>query len=157
LGLTGGIVDIGGLADCLSGIYENKADVSILDKYNEIRSKIYKEVTDPVSSENLVRLCEQDPEKALDNDKFLQFCKKAETDAATADALQKVSYQRPFGLYVMISSLTGLLPSYRANLLTTSPRGKTGHAWSATRLYPILPRKVAQTMMSRTVAVSTIV
>lgn len=99
LGLTGGIVDVGGLADCLSGIYENKADVSILDKYHEIRSKIYNELTDPVSSENLLRLCEQDPEKAMDNDEFLQFCKKAETDAAAAKTIEEVSFSTPIWSY----------------------------------------------------------
>lgn len=88
-GLTGGIVDIGGLYDCLAGIYEGLADESILDKYDEIRRQKFNEVVDPVSSQNIVRLFGQDPDKALENDEFLKMLKKAETDDELAKQLQK--------------------------------------------------------------------
>ncbi|KAG4418757.1 hypothetical protein IFR04_008119 [Cadophora malorum] len=88
LGLTGGIVDIGGLYDCLIGIYEERTDPSILDKYSEIRSKIYKEIIDPVSSENIRRLFDQDPDAALDNDEFLKMCKRTATDLDYSRELQ---------------------------------------------------------------------
>ena len=32
-----GVLDIGGLADCLIGMYQGKADAEILDKWAEIR------------------------------------------------------------------------------------------------------------------------
>ena len=81
-------MDIGGLYDCLAGIYENKADDSILDKYSEVRQKKYNEIVDPISSENIVRLFGQDPDKALDNDDFLKMCKKTETDPEFSKAFQ---------------------------------------------------------------------
>jgi len=80
LGLTGGIVDVGGLYDCLAGIYEGKADRSILDTYSEIRRKKYQELTDPISQENLRRLFDQDPDKALETDEFLKTLKNNEND-----------------------------------------------------------------------------
>jgi hypothetical protein len=88
MGLTGGIVDIGGLYDCLIGIYEGKADDSILDKYDEVRRRIYEEVINPVSSGNIVRLFGQDPDKALENDDFLKLLVAAKKDEKTLQALQ---------------------------------------------------------------------
>lgn len=78
--MTGGIVDIGGLYDCLIGIYEGKADPSILDKYSEIRRQKYQEIVDPVSQSNIRRLFDQDPDKALENDEFLKTMKQNEGD-----------------------------------------------------------------------------
>jgi 2-polyprenyl-6-methoxyphenol hydroxylase-like FAD-dependent oxidoreductase len=80
LGLTGGIVDVGGLYDCLAGIYDGKADDSILDKYDEVRRQKYREVIDPISSGNIVRLFGQDPEMAGEKDEFLKMCKRTEAD-----------------------------------------------------------------------------
>ncbi|KIW20488.1 hypothetical protein PV08_01063 [Exophiala spinifera] len=80
LGLTGGLTDIGGLYDCLIGIYEGNADESILDKYSEMRRQRFKTVTDPISTENIKRLYDQDPDKALDNDDFLKLLKSMEND-----------------------------------------------------------------------------
>ena len=50
LGLTCGMADVGGVADCLIGINKGVAHESILDKYDEVRRKIYWDVSDPVSS-----------------------------------------------------------------------------------------------------------
>lgn len=88
MGLTGGIVDIGGLYDCLVGIYQGLADPSILDKYSEIRSEKYNEIINPISTGNIVRLFGQDPDKALENDDFLKMCKRAETDHEFAKQMQ---------------------------------------------------------------------
>ncbi|CRG91368.1 Para-nitrophenol 4-monooxygenase [Talaromyces islandicus] len=84
LGLTGGIADIGSLFDCLNGINQNIADDSILDKYAEIRRKLYVDVIDPTSRENFRRLWDQDPDKARENDEFFQTLVKAETDEELA-------------------------------------------------------------------------
>ncbi|EHY57149.1 hypothetical protein HRR83_002643 [Exophiala dermatitidis] len=80
LGLTGGIVDVGGLYDCLIGVYEGKADESILDKYSEMRRQRFQTVTDPISQSNIRRLYDQDPDKALENDEFLKMLKSIEND-----------------------------------------------------------------------------
>ncbi|KAF2795133.1 FAD/NAD(P)-binding domain-containing protein [Melanomma pulvis-pyrius CBS 109.77] len=80
LGLTGGIVDVGGLYDCLVGIYDKVATSEILDIYNDIRRKKYNDIVDPISSENIRRLFAQDPEKALETDEFLQLCQRTATD-----------------------------------------------------------------------------
>lgn len=88
MGLTGGIVDVGGLSDCLIGLYQNKADDSILDKYSEVRIEKYKTLVNPISSSNIVRLFGQDPETALENDEFLKMCLKAEQDPEFSKAMQ---------------------------------------------------------------------
>ena len=87
LGLTGGIVDVGGLYDCLAGIYDDKADPSILDTYSDIRRQKYNDIVNPISTENLLRMFE-DPETALEQDEFLKMCKKTETDKEFSKAVQ---------------------------------------------------------------------
>lgn len=88
-------MDVGGLADCLEGIYSDQADDTILDIYDTVRREKYNEIVDPVSTGNLRLLFEQDPETALEESEFLNMCKKAETDPVVgalqrraADALQ---------------------------------------------------------------------
>lgn len=87
--MTGGIVDVGGLYDCLVGIYQGKADDSILDKYSDIRRQKWLDIIDPISSENIKRLFDQDPDKAMENDEFLKLCKKTETDLEFARQFQQ--------------------------------------------------------------------
>lgn len=89
LGLTGGIVDVGGLYDCLFGIYNGLADEGILTLYDEVRRAKYNEIINPVSSENIRRLFAQDPELAMEKDEFLKLVKKAETDVATQEMLNQ--------------------------------------------------------------------
>lgn len=80
LGLTGGMVDAGNLADCIIGIAEGIADDDILDKYDEIRRAMWHKIINPVSSDNILRMHTRDPDKALETDEFLMALKKAETD-----------------------------------------------------------------------------
>ncbi|KAK7519926.1 FAD binding domain-containing protein [Phyllosticta citriasiana] len=87
LGLTGGIVDVGGLYDCLAGIHEGLADDAILDKYSDVRRQKYIEVTDPVSRENIRRLFDQDPEQAGEKDEFIKLIRRAATDEKTREEL----------------------------------------------------------------------
>lgn len=77
MGLTGGLADVGGLYDCLYGVYAGLADESILDKYDEIRREKYNTIIDPMSSANIRRLW--DPE-AIEQDEFIQMVRRAETD-----------------------------------------------------------------------------
>lgn len=88
MGLTSGIVDVGGLFDCLFGIHEGVADESILDKYSEIRRQKYHEMIDPISTANILRLFDQDPDKALEDDQFLQILKRGEDDHDFAREVQ---------------------------------------------------------------------
>ncbi|KAJ2901618.1 FAD binding domain protein [Zalerion maritima] len=80
LGLTGGIVDVGGLYECLVGIYDNKADSDILDVYSRVRREKYQQIIDPMSSDNLKRMFPADPDNVMETDEFFKVCKKAETD-----------------------------------------------------------------------------
>jgi hypothetical protein len=67
LGLTGGIVDVGNLFDCLNGVHRGLADDSILTRYSDVRREMWHKVIDPVSTQNLKHLL-QDPEVALKED-----------------------------------------------------------------------------------------
>jgi hypothetical protein len=62
------------------GVYEGKADESILDKYSEMRRHKFHTVTDPISTENIKRLFDQDPDKAMETDEFLKLLKNMEND-----------------------------------------------------------------------------
>lgn len=87
MGLTGGFADVGGLYDCLYGIYSGQADDSILDKYDEIRREKYLNVIDPISSGNLRRLW--DP-MAIEDDEFIKMVRRAKTDSAFAAEMRQV-------------------------------------------------------------------
>lgn len=81
---------MGSLFDALIGIHKGLADESILDKYSEIRKKIWAETIDPLSRENFRRLYDQDPDKARENDEFFKLCVKSETDIELARQLTTV-------------------------------------------------------------------
>ncbi|ORY57902.1 FAD binding domain-containing protein [Pseudomassariella vexata] len=80
MGITGGFIDIGGLYDCLIGIWDGKADESILDLYSEKRIEKWKKVINVVSSDNFRRVSDSDPATILDRDPVMLACKKAESD-----------------------------------------------------------------------------
>ncbi|KAL1899581.1 hypothetical protein Sste5346_002983 [Sporothrix stenoceras] len=82
LGITGGFVDVGGLADCFIGIWDGRAEESILDLYSEKRIEKWKTIIDPISSENFRRVSDADPTTRLGRDEWMQLCKKAEGDVA---------------------------------------------------------------------------
>ncbi|EWC46797.1 hypothetical protein DRE_04042 [Drechslerella stenobrocha 248] len=88
LGLTGGIVDVGGLADCLVGLHEGKAGEAILDEYSRVRIEKFKTIIDPISTENFRRLYDQDPELVLEKDEFIKIVRAAEEDIEMSRKLQ---------------------------------------------------------------------
>lgn len=88
MGLTGGFADVGGLYDCLYGIYSGQADDGILDKYGDIRRQKYQEVIDPISSGNLRRLWDPD---AIEDDEFIKAIRRAETDKEFGRHMREVS------------------------------------------------------------------
>lgn len=59
LGLTGGIMDAGGLSQCLIGIAEGKATPDILDRYDEVRrrSKFPAFLRKPILVQTLFQAC----------------------------------------------------------------------------------------------------
>jgi hypothetical protein len=91
MGLTGGLVDVGNLFDCLFGIYTDRADESILDKYSEIRIQKYKEIIDPISQGNITRLWDPSPE-AVAAEPFFQMVKRAQVDEEFAQEMAKVRF-----------------------------------------------------------------
>ncbi|EAQ91862.1 hypothetical protein CHGG_00097 [Chaetomium globosum CBS 148.51] len=82
LGITGGFVDVGGLYDCLAGIWDGKADDSILDLYSEKRIEKWRTIIDPISQENFRRVSDKDPATRFQRDEFMQMLKKGESDEA---------------------------------------------------------------------------
>ncbi|THW20185.1 FAD binding domain-containing protein [Aureobasidium pullulans] len=92
LGITGGFVDVGCLYDCLYGIWTHQADESILDLYSEVRRQKYKEIIDPISTENFKRVFDQDPEVAKEKDHFLVLCNKAAEDKDFARQMHMASF-----------------------------------------------------------------
>lgn len=91
MGLTGGIADVGSLYDSLVGIHTGQADESILDKYDEIRRKIWRDIINPVSSNNMRRLIDLDADTAVETDPFLQLLRRMETDKNLQLEMSKVS------------------------------------------------------------------
>jgi 2-polyprenyl-6-methoxyphenol hydroxylase-like FAD-dependent oxidoreductase len=54
MGLTGGLCDAGGLSDCLIGVLRMGCGEDLLDKYAEIRRKIFLEVSILLSKDGLM-------------------------------------------------------------------------------------------------------
>ncbi|KAI2620494.1 FAD/NAD(P)-binding domain-containing protein [Hypoxylon sp. NC1633] len=80
MGITGGFVDVGGLYDCLAGIWDGRADESILDLYSEKRIEKWRTVIDPISQSNFRRVSDSDPDTLMQRDPVMRACKRAETD-----------------------------------------------------------------------------
>jgi len=91
LGLTGGIVDVGGLSQCLIGISQGKATDKILDKYDEVRRGVWHNIINPVSSGNFVRVS-SDPDVIADTDELIQMSLKAWDDDEVLKAQHAFAY-----------------------------------------------------------------
>lgn len=89
MGLTGGLVDVGNLFDCLYGIATGEVDEDILDKYSEIRMQKFHEVISPISSGNIRRLWDPSPE-AIANEPFFNAVKEAEQNEHLAQQMKTV-------------------------------------------------------------------
>ncbi|KAI3394865.1 hypothetical protein diail_2152 [Diaporthe ilicicola] len=91
MGLTNGMVDVGGLADCLIGIHRGVVGEEILDKYDSVRRSIFQDVVDAITATNLKRIM-QDSSEALAADPFLRACREAaqcpENAAMLANAMR---------------------------------------------------------------------
>ena len=86
MGLTGGIADVGSLYDSLVGIHIGRADDSILDTYDEVRRRIWHDIIDPISTDNLTRLFKYaGPDEAMENDPFFKMVKQMQEPRAAGD------------------------------------------------------------------------
>jgi 2-polyprenyl-6-methoxyphenol hydroxylase-like FAD-dependent oxidoreductase len=79
-GCMSAVLDVGGLADCLIGYYDNKADEDILDIYAKIRREKFLNYVDRRSRKNLNRISKTNPDTALETDPFLGLLKDLEDD-----------------------------------------------------------------------------
>lgn len=86
-------MDVGNLFDCLNGVHQGLADDSILDRYSEVRRKMYKEIIDPVSTQNLKHLL-QDPDVALKEDPLFQNMDTMQDPDAVAKMVSVSPYSR---------------------------------------------------------------
>jgi 2-polyprenyl-6-methoxyphenol hydroxylase-like FAD-dependent oxidoreductase len=92
MGLTGGIADVGSLYDSLAGIHTGQADDSILGKYDEVRRRIWHEIINPISSENMTRLFKYaNPDEAMEKDPFFRMVKRMEESNQERDEPPNVS------------------------------------------------------------------
>jgi 2-polyprenyl-6-methoxyphenol hydroxylase-like FAD-dependent oxidoreductase len=80
------VLDTGGLADCLIGLYEGKADETILDLYAEIRREKFLKYVDRRSILNLDRVATSDPWTVPDTDRFFGILNKLEGDSVATRA-----------------------------------------------------------------------
>jgi hypothetical protein len=90
MGLTGGLVDVGDLFDCLIGIHTGRADATILDKYNDVRRQKYEQYINPISTANLKRMA-SDPDDVEANDPAIKAMQEADKSIDTSTAFQLVS------------------------------------------------------------------
>lgn len=88
--MTGGLSDIGSLVDCFYGMLDGLTDDSILDKWDEVRRKIYKEYIDPVSTANLLRVW-KDPDEVKATDPFFKLLDEAAKDPKLVKEFRMVS------------------------------------------------------------------
>lgn len=100
------VLDAGGLADCLIGVYQGKAGDELLDLYAQVRREKYLKYIDERSQRNFNRVRNQDPDRVLENDKLLKIFQEIEGDAEATRAFLLVSIrQLPFVFWAFHTSL----------------------------------------------------
>jgi 3-(3-hydroxy-phenyl)propionate hydroxylase/6-hydroxy-3-succinoylpyridine 3-monooxygenase len=80
-GLMGGIYDAFVLSEALAAVVREQVGDEILDRYSELRRKVYLEVTSPVSSESLRLVFNSGDQDRLDQDLALLRNRKKDPDA----------------------------------------------------------------------------
>lgn len=80
LGLTGGILDAGCLADALNARLKQDYPDSILDKYAQVRREIFTDVVNPASIANKRRLHEVDVDTMNETDPFIKMLSQASAE-----------------------------------------------------------------------------
>lgn len=133
MGLTGGFADVGSLYDCLVGMHQGLADDKILDKYSDIRIKLWREMIDPISRANFRRLwCE---EAIPERDQFFEMCQNASKDEQLAKDFALVSTSSGKCLTLFVANFCGRRCTGYATTShsTTTTRGRRpmGQRWMA--------------------------
>lgn len=77
-GCMAAVLDVGGLAECLIGYYDSKADEDILDLYAKIRREKFVDLIDKRSRKNMDRLRKSDPTLVRETDPFLVLLQSME-------------------------------------------------------------------------------
>lgn len=90
-GCMAAVLDAGGLADCLVGVYQGKAGDELLDLYAQVRREKYLKFIDERSRRNFNRVRNKDPDHVLENDKLLKIFQELEGDAEGTKAFLLVS------------------------------------------------------------------
>ncbi|RYP01441.1 hypothetical protein DL764_006211 [Monosporascus ibericus] len=124
MGLTSGIVDVGGLSDCLIGIHRGVATDGILDKYASVRRGVYENVVDRMTTANLKRLMTE-ADAAVENDDFLKALRSAtgpESATMLANVLRTCSLE--------VDKKGEYLENLRVLGLLTSPKDANGNRWA---------------------------
>jgi 3-(3-hydroxy-phenyl)propionate hydroxylase len=80
-GLMGGIYDSFVLSEALAAVVQQRAGDEILDRYSELRRKVYLEVTSPVSSESLRLVFNSGDQDRLSKDLELLRSRKNDPEA----------------------------------------------------------------------------
>lgn len=105
MGLTGGIADVGSLYESLVGIHTGQADDSILNVYDEVRRRIWHEVIDPISTENMRRLFRYaSPDEAMEKDPFFTMMKNIQEKPPGASGPPNVS--ATFTIIIIVAYLS---------------------------------------------------
>lgn len=94
-GCMAAVLDAGGLADCLIGVYQGRAGDELLDLYAKIRREKYLKYIDERSQRNFNRVRNRDPDHVLENDKLLKIFQELEGDAEATKAFLLVSLNVP--------------------------------------------------------------
>jgi 3-(3-hydroxy-phenyl)propionate hydroxylase len=77
-GLMGGLYDSFALSEALAAVVQGNAGDEILDRYSELRRKVYHEVTSPISSESLRLVFNSNDDDRLDKDLALLRGRKSD-------------------------------------------------------------------------------
>lgn len=93
------VLDAGGLADCLVGVYQGKGGDELLDLYARVRREKYLHYIDERSQRNFNRVRNHDPDHVLDNDKLMKIFQGLEGDPEGTKA------------FLLVSSPDGLSPA----------------------------------------------
>ncbi len=106
LGLTGGLVDVGGLAECFEGLVKGWASEKILDRYDEVRRERWESVINPISSENFRRVSglygHEEKAEVLEKDPFLGLVEKARKDGMQSQSRKEIDE----GVYAVCADFT---------------------------------------------------
>jgi 3-(3-hydroxy-phenyl)propionate hydroxylase/6-hydroxy-3-succinoylpyridine 3-monooxygenase len=80
-GLMGGLYDSFALSEALAAVVHGRTSDEILDRYSELRGKVYHEVTSPISSESLRLVFNSGDQDRLDKDLALLRGRKSDPEA----------------------------------------------------------------------------